>query len=789
LSVGAAVGALAGTAVKMAGDWQASMTKLVTSGGESRDALKMVSDGLLSMSVQVGTSTDQMAKGMYTVESAGFHGAAGLEVLKMAAMGAKAENADLGVVANAVTSALNAYGLGAFSAAMVTNTLVAATANGKMTMQDLAGAISNVLPATSKFHISLIDTTAAIATMTMQGDNASSAATHLRQVILALEAPSKAGASALASIGLTSGEVATEMQTSLPGAIQMITDALGKKFPEGSVAYNEALKNIAGGSKQLLGLLEVSGTSLKAFEQNVKNITAQVKEGGKSIAGWDLIQSNFNFKLDQAKAAVQALFIEMGTHLLPIASKLLDFFTNTAVPGIQKFGDTFGKVVAVLKSPEFTTLANTLNTMLAPALQKAGDALKNIFQPAIDAVSGSNLTDLTTDLRTAAEATNIFLEALQGFQDGSSQFEQAGTSIRDTAFQVWNVMQQIGAFLSQTFEPDWQQLQETINTQIVPAWDDLKNSLGPLMPEFQEISYIAGVVAVASLKLLATVVAGLIGYFIQTFGGIVQIVSGAVQILGGLVAIIVDLFTGNFGHLSTDMQAIWNGIIDIIRGALNTINGITGGSLGQLLKLFGVDLGKINATAQNMDKNVKGSFSDMSTQSLASVQTLSSNAMGILEKLNQEGSGQMQALDQYSIGYWNDLADWIANHPINAVINIDENPINSQGKPFSPTQLKDYRKNAYASGTDYAPGGEALVGEAGMELVVGPRVGYLPRGSRVIPNDQLMHGGSGWGGGGSKQPVHIHVDVGSRELASVLVDDIMDLAARQTRLTHARRVS
>ncbi|PIE15178.1 MAG: hypothetical protein CSA68_07460 [Rhodobacterales bacterium] len=51
----------------------------------------------------------------------------------------------------------------------------------------------------------------------------------------------------------------------------------------------------------------------------------------------------------------------------------------------------------------------------------------------------------------------------------------------------------------------------------------------------------------------------------------------------------------------------------------------------------------------------------------------------------------------------------------------------------------------FARGTDYAPGGAAIVGEQGPELV------HLPRGSRVIPNHKL-----GQGGGRSQVDVFIH---------------------------------
>jgi phage-related protein len=64
---------------------------------------------------------------------------------------------------------------------------------------------------------------------------------------------------------------------------------------------------------------------------------------------------------------------------------------------------------------------------------------------------------------------------------------------------------------------------------------------------------------------------------IQAFGGVIQFLSGFVQFVLGFVTTIYDLFNGHFGKLRTDLQAIWNGIVDMFKGALNIINTITGG--------------------------------------------------------------------------------------------------------------------------------------------------------------------------------------------------------------------
>jgi TP901 family phage tail tape measure protein len=484
LAAGAALIGLGVKSTKMAGDWQASMTRLYTSAGELKGNLSMVSSGLLKMAVDVGTSTDQMAKGMYYVESAGFHGSQGLQVLKMAAMGAKAENADLGEVANAVTSALNSYGLKASDAASVTNTLIAAVGHGKMTMSDLAGAVSNVLPATSKFHISMIDTTAAIATMTMQGDDASSAATHLRQMILALESPAKAGASALKEIGLSSQQVSDSMKKSLPDTIQTITDDLGKKFPEGSTAYNTALKNIAGGSKQLLGLLETSGTGLTMFKNNVKDMTAQVKAGGNSIMGWSDIQNTFNFKISQAKAAVEAFAINVGTFLLPIAGKIVDAFTGT-IQGIQNFGKYLSEVFHSLNLTEVKDAWNQFSTAIGHVEQAFGrlvgalNPVKGDFDPFAEMIGNlakGGLSIVSTLLREAAGALNSLFPPMQ-------KAHAAAAPLLDTfdrATGYFNKFKQSAAPLLDTFD------------RATAVFDKLKVTTGPLTDTFDRATAVFG---------------------------------------------------------------------------------------------------------------------------------------------------------------------------------------------------------------------------------------------------------------------------------------------------------
>ena len=309
-------------AVKMGGDFQQSMTQLVTGAGESKANIGLVSQGILSMAGEVGVSAQDIASGMYTVESAGYHGAAGLTVMKTAAEGARVGGADMATVADALTTALNAYHQPASQATAITNDLVATVAAGKMHMQDLAGSLGTVLPAASTAKVSLAEVTGAIATMTMQGTPAADAATYLRQTILQMENPSAKAQKALKDVGLGARQLATDLGTKgLAATLQEATDAISKKFTPGSSEYISHLADMVGGTKSMQAALELTGANMALFKSNVATVAGAAAKGGDSVAGWADTQKDFNFQVDQAKASVGALGIQIGLVLIPYVQK------------------------------------------------------------------------------------------------------------------------------------------------------------------------------------------------------------------------------------------------------------------------------------------------------------------------------------------------------------------------------------------------------------------------------------------------------------------------------------
>ncbi len=333
----AAVGIVGGASIVMAANFQQGITQLVTGAGLAQSQMGMVSNAILQMADDTGTSTKQLTAGMYMILSAGFPAAKALDILKVAAEGAKVGNADLGTVSDALTTVLKDYPNAAGGATGAMNLLIATVANGKTHMQDLSQSLAMVLPTASSAGIGLNDVMAAMATMTGEGVPAADAATYLRQTIISLNAPSKQAKDALAAIGLSSTQVAQEARTNLPAALKEIQDRLAAVYGQGSPQYVAALKDIAGGSKQMQGMLDLTGVHMQDFQNNLNNVTGAVQKGHGQVTGWNLVQGTFNQHMDVAREKVETMFIKLGQHLLPVVQNFVDLIANKVVPALENF--------------------------------------------------------------------------------------------------------------------------------------------------------------------------------------------------------------------------------------------------------------------------------------------------------------------------------------------------------------------------------------------------------------------------------------------------------------------
>ena len=265
--------------VKMASDFEAASTHLVTDAGESQSALSSVEQGMLAISSATGTSAASIVDGMYHIESSGVHGQAALEILRTAAEGAKVGGADLDTVTKTLMGTMKAFNLPASDSVKVMNEMIATVGSGDMRMQDLASSFGNVTSVAAKAGLSIAQVGGAVATMTARGISTNQATQDLANTIRSLQNPTSVATTEMAQMGLNSNTVASQLgKLGLTGTLNELVDAITSHMgPAGTVlldTFNQS-QTAAGDLKQ----------ELAAMPANVRTVATAFEAGHLSVAG------------------------------------------------------------------------------------------------------------------------------------------------------------------------------------------------------------------------------------------------------------------------------------------------------------------------------------------------------------------------------------------------------------------------------------------------------------------------------------------------------------------------
>lgn len=281
------VGEYAGELVGAASKYQSAMNLLVTAGGEAQSAIKGVSSGILKISGQTGTSADDLAEGMYTIEKAGYRAAAGLNVLKASAEGARAENVDMATMTNAVTSIMTSYHGKASDAVSVTNELVAASGAAKTTMQNYAGSLASVLPSASAAGISFAEVGGAIATLTQHGTSADEATQELANTIRNLAAPNQVASKEMQQLGINVTDLSKNLgKRGLTGTLALVENAIGKSMGKSGLVILDAFRKSKSASQDLQLMLKSMPPDLEKLSKGFLDGSVPLGDYQKEVKGF-----------------------------------------------------------------------------------------------------------------------------------------------------------------------------------------------------------------------------------------------------------------------------------------------------------------------------------------------------------------------------------------------------------------------------------------------------------------------------------------------------------------------
>jgi TP901 family phage tail tape measure protein len=731
--------------VVMASKFESATTRLITTAGESPKAMKLVSDGMLDMAGKVGYTSDQLAKGMYIVESAGIHGAKALDVLKASAQGAKTENAELGTVTDAVTTIMRDFGTKAGDAANITSTLIGAVSVGKTNFEDLSGSMSAVMPRAATLHLGFAEIAADLASMTAHGMSAQQSAENMNDALKHLAGPTLAQAKAMSDFGVQAHDVSQGLgKRGLAGTMQMLSDAVMSKmgpagaqlktvFNQSSLAAQDATKMMGGMSpklqalakdyvagkttvadwrKELKGLDTPSASLLKqwAAQQDAsKGFSATLKSGGDSAKTYSTALQAMTG--DQASMTVAMMLSGENSKFVNTNIKTVAASTKEADGSVKGFAIQQATLNGKLDDTKgaLTSLSIKIGNDLLPVAKDMIDQTVKFVgvlerhKTAVEVVIGALVAYkvATIAIKVAqviwATTTAVLLaakEAQLGF--AAASYGAAGATYATTAAGKAGAI--VGALMNSTVWTGVAAWAASTTAQVA-------NAEGGILAKAAIIGTSVATGAATAAQWLWNVAldANPIGLVIIVIVAIVAAI--AAMVVGVIYAYkhcekFRDIVNVGFGLMKIYVEAfalaavtafgyVLNAFLDfvsvLIRGAASAFGWVPG--LGPKLKTAAkaVDTFKTDAnTALNKVKN-----------------NLAVNIKTDAAKV------QLDALKLY------------ASKPISVAILYKPGAAPS---PLAPP--------AHATGTSYAPGGMSLVGERGPEFV------NIPRGSQVITADR-----------------------------------------------------
>lgn len=559
--LGTAAGFAFTAGIESASVFQDELATINTVARLPEEAIQGIGDEIQGLSAKTGKTTSDLSAAFYDMVSAGVDASDAMGVLESAStlaiggLGSVAETTDL------VTSAMNAYGLGADQAGHITDVFAKAIEAGKVTAAEIGSTLSQVAPIASSAGISLEEVAAGYATLTAKGTPAAQAATQMRAAISSLLTPNEQLNKIQEQTGINFAQLAEEkglavaMDTlreatsanasaldelagvtaeDFPAALAAAQDELGltnsevEKFSRmagkdgAAAAMNELVKEVGSGDSafaKALGSVESYQFALNATGDGLEGFQ-DATQAGFDAAGTAAEQAAI--KMDSPVEAGKRLAAQFNTFLQDVAGPFAGQF-GPVVMMLNQSGSLMGGMItpARLLGGLIGNLGGGIVKMAAMAVPAFGSMLGPIV-----ALAAPLAVPIAIVAAIVAAVAGLFIAWQNNF-----------LGIRDIAANVWNA---ISGFIGGAIE------------------------------------FIGGVIS-GFIGFLGTIWNGVTGAASAVWGAVTGFVNTAASNIRGFIQGVISFVSTIWNGVSGAASAAWGAVTGVVRGAVGAITGIIGG--------------------------------------------------------------------------------------------------------------------------------------------------------------------------------------------------------------------
>jgi len=453
---------------KMATDFESSMSKITGLVGVSRDQVGAWNSELLKLAPALGKSPKELAEGMFFVTSAGLKGAQALRVLTASAKASAAGLGSTATVADAVTSAMNAYGSGALDAGRATGILVAAVREGKASAESFAPVLGALLPVAADAGVGFDEVAASLAAMTRVGAPAAEAATALRAILTTIKKPSNDAVESLDNIGLSVQGLQSMLdEKGLLATLQHLNTA----FEENGVAMTDVFGNV----RALSGVLSLTGGEAEKTAGIFARLATTTEQDLNKA--FSVVSGTAGFKFAQVLSSIKVSAIDLGNVLIPIvipAAERLGAMIKTVTTAFQELSPTMKKAIVV---------AAGIAAAIGPIIVAAGAvalAIGSLGVTAVGWIAGIavGLGVLAVGWDKVAAGAKAMWSAVQPQLSEFAAFAGAQfEKIRAWASSVWPDIQSIIEKTLNIVKALWAEYGEAIMVSARMVWESVKTTI------------------------------------------------------------------------------------------------------------------------------------------------------------------------------------------------------------------------------------------------------------------------------------------------------------------------
>ena len=755
LAITAPLVAVAGAGLKAAAGFEQSMNQVETILGATASQMQTMQAQALKLGADTSFSAGEAAAGMLELAKAGFSVQETMDAISGVLDLAAAGNLSVAQAAEIAANAINAFNLPASDAERVANLLAAAANASSVEVTDMAQAfqMSSAVFASNKQSID--DLSTAIAILGNNGIKGSDSGTALKTMLMRLTAPTDTAAAALNDLGIQVYNADGSMRSfqDIVGQLESATAGLT------DAQRNQALTTIFGADA-----IRAANILIKEGSDEFANMKAQVNEAGAAQKVADARMKGLAGAIEYAKGTIESTLVEA---ILPMTDSL-SALIRTGADLIGKFSQLPAPVRnAAMAFAAILAVAGPL-LLAIPAIGAVLGALLSPVGLMVLAVAGlaaawtSNFGGIQEKTAATWAALQPYFQQMQSWL--TAQIPTALSGLQSTWSSAWTALPGVVSSARSIIQSAWAALmtllEPTLN-RLHESFSSLQAGVGQLGPKFQGllsavmnvwaslqpvlamlgklVAGTLGVVAVTAINLLAATfnhladIAGTvldqITLLLNTLATVVtEVVNLVTALLRGdwdaawqaaknIAAAMVKAATGSVNNLWKVVKSVFGIIFETVTTTLEDLNVDTDAALTAMQSSFETVWTSVEESVTSAIGAIVTVFGTMQTWLDSTLQTAVTGFESFLDRLSLPNpfaalqSGIESVRDAVD-GVWQKIEafkDWIGSIEI-------PNPFGGIDVPGVP---------GFARGTLFAPGGMALVGERGPELV------ELPRGARV----------------------------------------------------------